>query len=69
MSVDTKRENSRLMYKEKTILGEAEYHNRSPTLSITPKTWPPWHGGWWRPQFSAVSVYKPLASFIIAERL
>jgi hypothetical protein len=37
LSVDTKRENGRLIYKEKTILGEAEYHNRSPMPSSLPR--------------------------------
>jgi len=30
-----KRENTRLIYREKTILGEAEYHNRSPKPSTS----------------------------------
>lgn len=37
LSVDTKTENGRLIYKEKTRLGKAEYHNWSPMLAITPE--------------------------------
>jgi hypothetical protein len=40
-SVDIKRENDRLKYKEKTILGVAEYHNRKLMLNITPEARPP----------------------------
>jgi len=40
------KENSRLIYKEKTILGEAEYHNRSPkTTTSAGARPPPVHGG------------------------
>jgi len=50
LSVNTKKENDRLIYKEKTILDEAEYHSWSPMLSITPEArHPPRHGGRWRP--------------------
>jgi hypothetical protein len=40
------KENTRLIYREKTILGEAEYHNRSPkpTTSAVARP-PPQHGG------------------------
>jgi len=40
------KENTRLIYREKTILGEAEYHNRSPkpTTSAGARP-PPLHGG------------------------
>jgi hypothetical protein len=50
LSVDTKRENGRLIYKDETILGEAGYHNRSPMPGITPETRPPpRYGDLWRP--------------------
>jgi hypothetical protein len=50
LSTNTKRENGRLIRKENTILGEAEYHNRSLMPNITPEARPPpRHGGWWRP--------------------
>jgi hypothetical protein len=55
LSTDTYRENGRLTWKEKSILGEAEYHNPSPMLSITLEAKPsPWHAGQWR-QMGAVS--------------
>ena len=40
------KENTRLIYREKTILGEAEYHNRSlkPSTSAGARP-PPRHGG------------------------
>jgi len=48
------KENTKLIYREKTILGEAEYHNRSPkpSTSAGART-PPQHGGRrgpWGPQ-------------------
>jgi hypothetical protein len=46
LSIDTKRENGWLMYKEKIIHGEAELHNRSLMLSITPEARPPHHEGY-----------------------
>ena len=40
------RENGRLIYREKTILGFAEYHNRSPKASTIARARPPpRHGG------------------------
>jgi hypothetical protein len=40
------KENSRLIYREKTILGFAEYHNRSPKPSTSAGARPPpRHGG------------------------
>jgi len=40
------RENGRLIYREKTILGEAEYHHRSPRPSTSAGARPPArHGG------------------------
>jgi hypothetical protein len=46
LSVDSKRDDDRLTYKEMTILCEAEYHNQSPIPSITPEARPPpQHGG------------------------
>jgi len=40
------RENGRFIYKEKIILGEAEYVNRNPMLSISAEARPPpRHGG------------------------
>jgi len=48
------KENTKLIYREKTILGEAEYHNRSPKPSISAGARPPpQHGGRrgpWGPQ-------------------
>jgi hypothetical protein len=40
------KENTKLIYREKTILGEAEYHNRSPKPSTSAGARPPpQHGG------------------------
>jgi len=41
------KENTKLVYREKTIRGEAEYHNRSPKPSTSAGTRPPpQHGGY-----------------------
>jgi hypothetical protein len=40
------KENTRLIYREKTILGEAEYHDRSPKPTTSARARPPpQHGG------------------------
>jgi len=45
------KENTKLIHRKKTILGEAEYHNRSPKPSTSAAARPPpQHGGrrgWW----------------------
>ena len=51
------RENGRLIYRERTILGEAEYHNRSPKPNTSTGARPvPWYGAG-----AAHGGYKPPA--------
>jgi len=61
------KENTKLIYREKTILGEAEYHNRSPKPSTSAGARPPpQHGGrrvTWGPQATGPNLMPTCTTY------